>query len=694
MAGISFTGIGSGLEVSTIVDAIVNSEKVPYESRIASLQGAYTTDISAVGALKSALEAVTTSFESLGDIDKYQNRTASGRDDFVSLSSDKDAEVGQYSVQVEALATQHKLMSSAIDGDEAVGEGTLSITSGDNSFDVLVSDTATLSDIRDAINDSAENSSVSATIITDSSGQHLVLNSKNTGLDNAITITASEESNQLKSTAGFASSDTFGSGTLSFGSDGNNFDIAIGATDTLSDIVTAINESEDNTSVVARVVTDAAGQHLVFNSIEPGSANAVTVTAADDDGNNADAAGISQFASANMDTPSVTNDDNSGLSRLTAAANNKLTSVNGFTSTDTVGSGTLSFSSDGNSFDVAVGTYDTLKDIMSAINENSENTSIKASIVNDASGDHLVFSSRQSGDAHAITVTALDDDGNDNDMTGISQFNSVNQTATTNIENMSEIDKATDAKITIDGTISVTSSSNTFDSVIDGITITANKVHDVDDDISNIAIKEDNSNIAAGINTFIESFNALVDLSAQLGKSGLNENGEFENAGVLAGDSMLRGVMTKIRSQFNKAFDSGNDTTLTLSQLGIRTERDGKLSFEKETLNDLLEESPDRVQTFFLGADGDNGFVNDMDTFVGFYTDSGGAIDQRITGKNNQIDNLTSDLESFQLKMASLEARLLSQYNAMDLMVSQMNSTSSYLLSQLENMPGVVKKDS
>ncbi|RGP39362.1 A-type flagellar hook-associated protein [Altererythrobacter insulae] len=83
-----------------------------------------------------------------------------------------------------------------------------------------------------------------------------------------------------------------------------------------------------------------------------------------------------------------------------------------------------------------------------------------------------------------------------------------------------------------------------------------------------------------------------------------------------------------------------------------------------------------------------------MNDFIGFYTDSDGVISQRINGKNNQIDKITDDLEGFQFKMASLESRLYAQYNAMDLVVAQMNSTSSFLLSQLDNMPGVVKKSS
>jgi flagellar hook-associated protein 2 len=581
MTGISFTGIGSGLQVSEIVDAIVNAEKVPYESRVNRQQGAFTTDISAVGALKSALEAVTASFETLGDVDEYQQRTASGRDDFIGLSSDKDAEIGNYSVKVEALASAHKLMSGGIASTEAVGEGTLTIESGDDTFDIDVSATATLSEIRDAINDSAKNGSVSATIITDGDGQHLVLNSKETGVENAIKITANDVS----------------------------------------------------------------------------------------DGNNTDSSGLSRLAYSNSNT-------------LTSAV---------IATADPVGAGTLSLSSASNSFDITVDASDTLTTLRDKINASTENDSVVASIVNDGNGDHLVFNSITPGAANAISITAVDDDSNNTDASGLSRLVTSNLTATANIENMSQTGEAKDAKIIIDGTITATSSTNEFKDVIDGINITANKLHGVDDDISKISIAENNKNVATGIGTFIESFNALVDLSKQLGKSGKNADGEFANAGVLAGDSMLRGVMSKIRGQFNKAFDSGDGNTLTLSQLGVRTERDGKLSFEKETLDDLLDENPDAIQNFFLGDEGDNGFVEDMNKFVGFYTDSDGVISQRIQGKNNQIDKLSSDLVSFKEKMASLESRLLAQYNAMDLIVSQMNSTSSYLQSQLENMPGVVK---
>ena len=185
---ISFNGLGSGLAVSDIVDALVNAEQAPAEARLNTQESTLTTDISAVGALKSALQQVQTAMEALGDADNYQKRSTSGSDTFVQLSADEDAQPGGYSVEVNNLATEHKILSEAFDADAAVGEGTMTFSSGENSFDIEVSDTATLSEIRDAINDSSDNDSINATIITDDTGQHLVLAAKNSGLENEIKV--------------------------------------------------------------------------------------------------------------------------------------------------------------------------------------------------------------------------------------------------------------------------------------------------------------------------------------------------------------------------------------------------------------------------------------------------------------------------------------------------------------------------
>lgn len=471
MPDLTFTGIGSGLQVSEIVSAIVGAETAPYVSRSNKQESTITTDISAIGALKSALESVSDSIASLADADNYQLRRASGSDSFVSISADKDAQIGNYSVQVDTLAQAHKLMSGAIGATEPVGEGILNIAVGASDFDITVSATDTLSDLRDAINDSVDNDAIIATIVTDNDGQHLIMTSKETGVANAITTTVTD-------------SDTF-------------------------------------------------------------------------------------------------NTDNTGLSRL---------------------------------------AYD------------------------------------------------------------VSDVDPLNH-----ITNLTQIDEAEDAQITIDGTLVVSSSTNVFTNVIDGVDITAQKKHSVDDDISNIYLSENNTNIQSGLEKFVASYNELQALSKSLGASG--ESG----VGPLAGDSLLRGVMGKLRQELSKSFDAGNDNSFSLSQLGVQSDRYGVLSLDTGNLNEFIESDVGGVQQFFVGSDSTNGFASSLKELTDFYTDSDGIIQNRIDSRTNQLDRLDDERLDFSRRMESLEARLYSQYNAMDLLVAQLNSTSSYIMAQLDNMPGVVR---
>ena len=107
--------------------------------------------------------------------------------------------------------------------------------------------------------------------------------------------------------AGFASDDTaVGTGTLDIGVGSDHFSVAVDSdNNTLAGIRDAINGASDNPGVTASIlhVDDGAGgteSKLVLNADEVGSANAISVSVSDDDGNNTDASGLSQLASGNL----------------------------------------------------------------------------------------------------------------------------------------------------------------------------------------------------------------------------------------------------------------------------------------------------------------------------------------------------------------------------------------------------------
>jgi len=194
MSMINAQGIGSGLDIGDIVSQLVAAERAPAQRRIDRGVERAEQQISALGQLKSVLSEMRDGMSSLRDASAFRNRNASSTDESTfTASATRQAAEGIYSVQVEQLARTQSLASDAFDGaDSEVGTGTLSFTAGDFSFDVeITEDNNSLAQIRDAINEAADGEGVSASIINTSEGARLVINSRETGEANAVTIEAS-----------------------------------------------------------------------------------------------------------------------------------------------------------------------------------------------------------------------------------------------------------------------------------------------------------------------------------------------------------------------------------------------------------------------------------------------------------------------------------------------------------------------
>lgn len=80
-----------------------------------------------------------------------------------------------------------------------------------------------------------------------------------------------------------------------------------------------------------------------------------------------------------------------------------------------------------------------------------------------------------------------------------------------------------------------------------------------------------------------------------------------------------------------------------------------------------------------------------VDTILENYLKSSGTFDSRTDSINNKLEGLTDERAKLDYKSAKLEARLFKQFNAMDLLVNQLNSTGQWLTSALDNLPGVVR---
>jgi len=195
MATISAAGIGSGLDVKSLVSQLMAVEQQPLIALNTQKTG-ITSKISAYGSLSSVLASLKTAATTLNTPSKISAFTAAFSDTtFGTSSATSSATAGTYDIAVTQLAKAHSIASSAhIAGStDVIGEGTLTINSGSNSFALTIdSSNSTLAGIANAVNTSTLNTSVNASVITDVNGARLVFSAKNTGLANAITVSSVE----------------------------------------------------------------------------------------------------------------------------------------------------------------------------------------------------------------------------------------------------------------------------------------------------------------------------------------------------------------------------------------------------------------------------------------------------------------------------------------------------------------------
>lgn len=182
------TGLGSGLQITDIVTALVDADKSAKQTQITKQTAQVTARISGLGSVKSALDAFQTAMTTLASktAPAFTGYAAtSSNTSYVTATGDNTAVAGNYTVNVESLATGSKVASKLFTGGATstlTAGGTLSIAQGTQTYAVDIAAGATLQEARDAINTKLQASGISANIITDSNGaSRLVVSSTTTG---------------------------------------------------------------------------------------------------------------------------------------------------------------------------------------------------------------------------------------------------------------------------------------------------------------------------------------------------------------------------------------------------------------------------------------------------------------------------------------------------------------------------------
>ncbi|MBL4868713.1 MAG: flagellar filament capping protein FliD [Pseudomonadales bacterium] len=208
MSSITTLGVGSGLDIRSIVDSLVAAEREPTDISLDQRKEELDAKISAFGAIRSKLSEVDSTLSTLGSMSTFTKRGAvSSSDSVLTATAASTASVNNYSIEVTELAASHSLVTGGFTSQQdVIGTGTITLrygttdyTASPESYDGFVvnanatshtitidSSNNTLSSFRDYINSGTFG--VRASIIDDGTDFRLILTSEATGAENSMEI--------------------------------------------------------------------------------------------------------------------------------------------------------------------------------------------------------------------------------------------------------------------------------------------------------------------------------------------------------------------------------------------------------------------------------------------------------------------------------------------------------------------------
>ena len=595
---LSSPGIGSGLDVNSIVAKLMAAEAAPlqaYDRKTASFQA----KVSALGALSGALGVFQSALGGLTKADAFRSLSAiPGDATILSASTSAKAGPGNYSINVSQLA-QAQTLTSAGHASKTAAVGLGSKTTLYFSFG----------------RSTGGGFGVAGTGL--SSSMH------NNGIaDGALTIngTAIATSADTNSASALAQAINAKTGTTGVTATASNIFSSFGNVGTSGDATYALSVggvqigAQDAATVAADRITPAnidlalAGPGQVADDL---AAAGITFTGTA-------AAGTLEFRNASggsiaIDevvggTDPVTGGigiavgaTNAGAS-YTSATSVKLTSANGSQVTvggtdpaaagltaGTAGSnldGSFAFDSAATSGVVIDSTNNTLEGIRDAINK--ANVGVNASIINDGSGTpfRLVLSSTKTGEKSSMKIELRGDGGNPADA-ALESMLAYDPDGTT--RNMTQTAAAQDTKATVNG-IAVTASSNSISEAIQGVTLNVLKTGS-----STLAISKDSGALKTNLGSFVKAYN---DLDKAM-KDMMSYDPETKRAGVLQGDFTTQSIQSQLRRMMGAEIPGLTGSLTNLSQVGITFDKTGQLSLDGGKLQKAIDNNFSDIAALF-----------------------------------------------------------------------------------------------
>ncbi|OAT26869.1 FliD family flagellar hook-associated protein [Buttiauxella ferragutiae ATCC 51602] len=306
---------------------------------------------------------------------------------------------------------------------------------------------------------------------------------------------------------------------------------------------------------------------------------------------------------------------------------------------------------------------------------NNAKAGVSASIINVGNGQYrLSITSDDTGNDNAMSLSVSGD-------SALQSFMGYNGTSTDAANGMEESVTAQDAELTVNN-IKITNSSNTISDALEDITLNLNNVTT---GTQTLTITKDTSKAETAVKAWVDAYNSLQDTFSSLTKYTSVDSGATQDSsnGALLGDSTLRTIQTQLKGLLNNTQSSSSFKTL--AQIGVTSDPStGKLELDGDKLKTALKKDAAGVQEMIVGDGKTSGITTTIGNNLTSWLSSTGIIKAATDGVSKTLNSLTAQYNKASERIDSEMARYKAQFTQLDVMMSSLNSTSSYLTQQFD----------
>ena len=304
---------------------------------------------------------------------------------------------------------------------------------------------------------------------------------------------------------------------------------------------------------------------------------------------------------------------------------------------------------------------------------NNAKAGVSASVINVGNGEYrLSITSNDTGKDNGMTLSVSGD-------SALQTFMGFDGTS----GGMKESVTAQNAELTVNN-VAIENSSNTISDALEDITLNLN---DVTTGNQTLTITQDNTKAQTAIKDWVTAYNALQDTFSSLTKYTAVDPGadaQSTSNGALIGDTTLRTIQTQLKSALSNTASSS--AFKTLAQIGITSDPStGQLEIDDTKLTAALKKDSADVGQLIVGDGKKTGITTNIGSNLTSWLSSTGIIQAAKDGVSKTLNKLTKDYNTASDLIDQKVARYKAQFTQLDVLMSSLNNTSSYLTQQFES---------